>query len=258
MTPITSITVSEDNNKAYPYILTTPRGIVRAAKVFHCTGGFTGHLLPRLRGPIYPNRIHMSAATADAEFGNRRISWLWHVPVRYEAESRLVDMGLFWMQQNAKSGDLFFGGDRQKLDDFLTSDDSAVSAEAAENLRTLLPQRLFAKGFPDPATGQQKSALKPHHEWCGIISMTADKLAIVGPVPTNLSGRKVEGGEWVVSGCNGYGMGQFWSAGEAIARMALGEPKPAWLPDVYLSTEERLSGASMSKEAGLEAFFKNT
>jgi hypothetical protein len=38
--------------------------------------------------------------------------------------------------------------------------------------------------------------------------------------------------------------------------MALGEPKPQWLPDVYLSTEKRLADKeTMGAEAGLASFF---
>ena len=60
-TPVTSVKVSPEDS-AYPYLLTTPRGVIRAAKVFHCTNGFTGHLLPKLRGPIYPCRLTMSCS----------------------------------------------------------------------------------------------------------------------------------------------------------------------------------------------------
>jgi hypothetical protein len=38
--------------------------------------------------------------------------------------------------------------------------------------------------------------------------------------------------------------------------MALGEPKPEWLPDAYLSTEERLTDkVNMGKEAAIASFF---
>ena len=253
---MTSVAVSEDGLKsAYPYLLTTPRGIVRASKVFHCTSGFVGHLLPKLRGPVFPCRLTMSCDRPGPQFGNRAVSWLWHVPVSWDPETNLVEQGLYWMQQNAETGNLFYGGDTQKLDDYITSNDTSVSLDAAENLKTLLPQRIFAKGWTDPETGTTISSMNPWRTWCGILSMTADQVPIVGPVPARLSGRDVDSGEWVAVGFNGYGMGQCWSAGEAIARMALGEDKPAWLPDVYLSSEKRLTGATMSTEAALQSFF---
>lgn len=252
---MTSVKVSPEDS-AYPYLLTTPRGVIRAAKVFHCTNGFTGHLLPKLRGPIFPCRLTMSCSEPGPQFGNRPVAWLWHVPQAFDPETGLVEQGLYWMQQNAESGDLFYGGDKQKLDEMITSDDTSVSIDAARNLKTLLPQRIFAKGWSDPATDAALSSMDPHHTWCGILGMTADQVPVVGSVPVSLSGRDIEGGEWIAAGFNGYGMGQCWSAGEAIARMALGEPKPEWLPDIYLSTEQRLTGPPMTAEAALKSFFE--
>lgn len=252
---MTSVAISQEVDADYPYLLTTPRGVVRAAKVFHCTSGFAGHLLPKLRGPIFPCRLHMACDVPGPQFGRRAVSWLWHVPVTFDPKTRMVEQGLYWMQQNAQTGDLFYGGDTQKVDDFITSDDTAVSVDAATNLKTLLPHKIFAKGWTDSQTGNTIAAMEPRRTWCGILSMTADQVPIVGHVPTSLSGRNVEGGEWVAAGFNGYGMGQCWSSGEAIARMALGEEKPNWLPDVYLSTEKRLTGPTMTTEAALESFF---
>ncbi|KAE8157277.1 FAD dependent oxidoreductase-domain-containing protein [Aspergillus tamarii] len=236
-TPVISVTIDEADNE-YPYILTTPRGTVRAAKVFHCTSGFTGHLLPKLRGAIFPCRLSMTTQKPGPH-------------------TTLVEQGLYWMQQNAETGDLFVGGDLQRLDDFLFSDDSLISADSARNLTDLLLKRLFKEGWTNPITNTTMSSTTAlHRVWSGILSMTADQVPIVGSVPTSISGRNVEGGEWIAAGFNGYGMSQCWLCGEAIARMALGEPKPEWLPDVYLSAEKRLGDeASMGPEAALASFF---
>jgi glycine/D-amino acid oxidase-like deaminating enzyme len=161
------------------------------------------------------------------------------------------------MQQNAKTGDLFVGGDVQRLDDFLSSDDSVVSADSAANLTTLLPKKLFSKGWTNPITNSElSSAPALHRVWSGILSMTADQIPIVGSVPISVSGRSVDKGEWIAAGFNGYGMSNCWLSGEAIALMALGQPKPEWLPEAYLSTEERLTNeAVMGSEAALASFF---
>ncbi|KOC18364.1 hypothetical protein AFLA70_13g005951 [Aspergillus flavus AF70] len=254
-TPVISITIDEADTE-YPYILTTPRGTVRAAKVFHCTSGFTGHLLPKLRGAIFPCRLTMTTQKPGPQWGNRPNSWLFHTKQSYDPNTTLVEQGLYWMQQNAETGDLFVGGDLQRLDDFLSSDDSVISADSARNLTDLLPKRLFKEGWTNPITNTtMTSATALHRIWSGILSMTADQVPIVGSVPTSISGRNVEGGEWIAAGFNGYGMSQCWLCGEAIARMALGEQKPEWLPDVYLSTERRLGDVSMGSEAALASFF---
>jgi hypothetical protein len=69
--------------------------------------------------------------------------------------------------------------------------------------------------------------------WSGIIGNTPDYLPLVCKLPASITGRgNVDGGEWIAAGYNGYGMVQCWSCCEAIARMALGEATPDWLPDV--------------------------
>ncbi|KAJ5222290.1 FAD dependent oxidoreductase [Penicillium citrinum] len=257
-TPVTSITVSSDSDSdaSYSYTLTTPRGTVKAGKIFHCVNAFTGHLLPKLRGPLFPCRLTMSTQKPGPQWGNRANSWLFHTKQDYDPETTLVEQGLYWMQQNAETGDLFVGGDRQRLDDFLSSDDSVISADSAGNLTSLLPQRIFDKGWTNPLTNKTLSAgTSLNRIWSGIIGMTADQLPIVGSVPASFSDRNIEGGEWIAAGFNGYGMCQAWLSGEAIARMALGESKPEWLPDVYLSLEKRLSDNTMSADAALASFF---
>ncbi|KAH8696170.1 FAD dependent oxidoreductase [Talaromyces proteolyticus] len=255
-TAVTSITVFQDSNIEYPYVLATPRGTVRAAKVFHCVNGFTGHLLPKLRGPLFPTRLSMSTQKPGPQWENRPFSWLFHSKQSWDPNTTLVEQGLYWMQQNAETGDLFLGGDLQRLDDFIASDDSVISADSAGNLTTLLPKRIFNEGWTNPITNESLySSTALHRVWSGIIGMTADQVPIVGSVPTSVSGRNIDKGEWIAAGFNGYGMCQAWLSGQAIARMALGEPKPEWLPDVYLSTEKRLTDKAMGPDAALASFF---
>jgi glycine/D-amino acid oxidase-like deaminating enzyme len=175
----------------------------------------------------------------------------------YDESTTVTEQGLYWMQQNAETGDLFVGGDIQRLDDFLSSDDSVISADSTGNLTTLLPNKLFNEGWTNSITNNTLSAgTSLHRIWSGIIGMTADQLPIVGSVPTSVSERNIEGGEWVAAGFNGYGMCQAWLSGQAIATMALGGPKPEWLPDVYLSSERRLTDrVNMGQEAALASFF---
>ncbi|GFF89146.1 hypothetical protein IFM47457_08048 [Aspergillus lentulus] len=256
-TPVTSVAIAKDSDIAHPYVLTTPRGTVRAAKVFHCVNGFTGHLLPKLRGPLFPCRLSMSTQKPGPQWGNQPYSFLFRKKQSWDPSTTLVEQGLYWMQQNAKTSDLFVGGDLQRLDDFISSDDSVISADSAGNLTTLLPKKLFNEGWTNPITNDTlSSATALHRLWSGIIGVTADQLPIVGKVPTCVSDRNIDGGEWVAAGFNGYGMCQAWLSGQAIARMALGEPKPEWLPDAYLSTEKRLTDkVSMGKEAAVASFF---
>lgn len=156
------------------------------------------------------------------------------------------------MQQNAHTGDLFFGGNKAHIDEIINSDDDVLSGISTENVSTMLP-KLFDKRWNDRVTG----VLQPpnvHKVWSGIIGSTPDHLPLVGKLPATVTGRAgVDGGgEWIAAGYNGYGMVQCWSIGEAIANMALDEPMPEWLPGDYLVTEERLgSERRMGTEAAL-------
>lgn len=76
-TPVTAIAFQPDKDKYYPYIIETARGTVRAAQVVHCCNGWTGHLLPNLRGKIFPLRGTMSVQKAGTDLprqGSER-SW---------------------------------------------------------------------------------------------------------------------------------------------------------------------------------------
>lgn len=156
----------------------------------------------------------------------------------YDHESGVFESGMHYMQQNAKTGDLFFGGERQLLEEKITSDDTEVSDTAITNVSTVLP-KFFHKGWYNPSTGVEQSP-KIQRIWSGLAGATPDHLPLVGNVPISVTGRGIDGGEWIAAGYNGYGMAQAWSSGEAIARMALGEPMPEWLPELYLASEDRL------------------
>lgn len=200
----------------------------------------------------------MSTQKPGPQWENRSEAWLFHVGQTYDPKTTLVDQGLYWMQQNANTGDLFVGGDIQRLDDFISSDDSIVSADSIANLATLLPRRLFSEGWENPITQSElSSSVALHRIWSGILSVTPDQVPIVGSVPTSLSGRKLDGGEWLAAGFNGFGMSQCWLAGRAIAQMALNGAKPEWLPEAFLSTETRLADQQrMGPEAALHSFFE--
>ncbi|POR33086.1 hypothetical protein TPAR_06718 [Tolypocladium paradoxum] len=44
----------DDQKTEFPYSVTTPRGIIRADKMVHCTNGFAASLIPNLIGRLYP------------------------------------------------------------------------------------------------------------------------------------------------------------------------------------------------------------
>lgn len=250
-TPVTEITYDAVTNCTHPYVLHTPRGLVRASRIIHATNGHTGHLLPGLRGKIYPLRGTMSTQKAPLEFGRHGHERSWSVVSsgQFDATTGLLETGLYYGNQNPKTGDIFFGGEKANIKEVLVSDDSVVPAPCVENISTVLP-RFFTKGWKQGERPEVKMV------WSGIMGFTADRLPLVGSLPVKVTQRGEEHGEWIAAGFNGYGMPLCWSCGEAVAKMLLGQDVRHLLPRVFLATEERLQdGQRMATAKGLELLF---
>lgn len=252
-TPVTAIEYDFSADNAHPYVVITPRGNVRCAQIFHCANAFTGHLLPNLRGKVFPYRGTMSCQSPGSGFPNlgSKYLWLFYKTPIYDADCGTFDGKLFYMHQNAETGNVFCGGDKRQLDEIFTSDDGVMSSTAKDNLSLFVSKR-FESPWSQPGT----EGTEIHEQWSGIIGLTPDGFPLVGKVPQSISGRAAGDGEWIAAGFNGYGMSQCWSCGEAIGRTALGEPMPEWLPEICVMSESRLADERrMSSEAFLDAMF---
>ncbi|KAJ6437729.1 FAD dependent oxidoreductase [Purpureocillium lavendulum] len=253
-TPVTAVTHDPASSATHPYVLATPRGAVRAAKVVHATNGYTGHLLPALRGKIFPLRGTMSTQVAPAAFGRRghEVSWSMVSSGVFDSATDVLEVGLYYSNQNPDTGDIFIGGEKVKLDELLVSDDTEVRAPCRDNIVSVLP-RYHTRGWAD---GQAPEARKV---WSGIMGFTADRLPLVGRLPQGATRREGDE-EWIAAGFNGFGMPLCWSSGEAVARMMLGEGKGEdgeggvdFLPEAFLATKERLDDeARMATRTALE------
>lgn len=184
------------------------------------------------------------------------------------------------MTQNAHSGDLFVGGERQLLEnELLTSDDTQTSAISEATLRSVLG-RIYEKGGGGGEQEQEKVVVKSL--WSGIMGFTPDHVPWVGKLPESVAsphghylsaastspttittngtangsahGAPSEaGGEYIAAGFNGYGMPLCWGCGEAVAKMLLGQLDEIseWFPESFKITEQRLASPWTSTEAGI-------
>lgn len=245
-TPVTEVSYDE-SNKTHPYVLTTPRGVIRASKVIHATNGYSGHLTPGLRGKIYPLRGTMSTQKPTDAFGQhgRDITWSRVGGGTFDEATKVLDLGLYYSNQNPNSGDVFIGGEKARIDEILISDDSVIGVPCKENLTTKLA-KCFTSGWEDTSTHEVRKI------WSGIMGFTADRLPLVGSLPQSVTGRGQDGGEWIAAGFNGYGMPLCWSSGEAVAKMILGQDVSDFLPDAFVLTEERLQSENMSSTAAID------
>ncbi|KAJ9299752.1 hypothetical protein DTO271G3_2636 [Paecilomyces variotii] len=249
-TPVESIEVS--GLEEYPYEIRTSRGSILAQHVVHCTNGHAGHLLPGLRGPLFPLRGQMTVQSRPSSFpcvGDKR-SWLLHYAPGYE----------YITQSPSPSGDIYLGGgllqaltepgsEESNIDVGNVRDDQQNTAA----LRYL--EKTMQQGFRN---GKGSEILS---KWTGIMGYTVDGIPIVGKVPSRISGRKLESGrgaEWVGAGFCGHGMAYCWLSGKALAEMVLkGEENIGdWFPrEEFACSEERLQRISLEDAI---AFFLET
>lgn len=115
----------------HPYLLTTPGGTVRAIHVFHCSNAFAGHLLPCLRGGIFSTRPTTPRQEQGPLFPDgARLCWRFYNTLGYSQSPGIFTKGLHYMQQNARTGDIFVGGERPWLGKYISSDDRGMSDDS--------------------------------------------------------------------------------------------------------------------------------
>lgn len=217
---------------AVPYTVRTPRGPLRAGAVVHCTNGYSGHLLPRLRGCIHPFKGTMTVQDPGDSVPNRGISlsWGFHCPPSYDPQTKKHGHGLYYLGQSSKTGYFYFGGEEARIEESISADDSFVGGQEVTHLQNVLP-RFFGQN--------RNSPWRLVSFWSGIMGFSADELPLVDRLPSTITGRGGEN-EWIAAAFNGYGMANCLMSGEALALMMLGEDVSDWLPEAYGLSEKRL------------------
>ncbi|CAG7924799.1 unnamed protein product [Penicillium olsonii] len=231
-TPVESVEYTPSPAASNSYVLRTPRGLLRAGHVLHCTNGYSGHLLPKLRGLIHPFKGTMTVQDPGNSVPNRgaAFSWGFHCPPSCDPETKRVGYGLYYLGQSAKSGYFYFGGENARVDESVTADDSFVAEHSVDHLQSVLPKffgRTNTSNWPLVSS------------WSGIMGESPDGLPIIGRLSSRLTGRE-GGGEWIAAAFNGYGMANSLMSGEALALMVLGKDVSSWLPIAYGLGERRL------------------
>lgn len=171
----------------------TPRGVITAEKVVHCTNAFAGHLLPQLAPYVTPNRaqahlfVPPSGLSGDSMLGST-MSLRHSLHHFYSVMQRKAD-GLFVLGASRKSPNL----SSEAYQSMFTTDDTGfndeVVADAVGN---------FEKCFPLCKKERLRHGEGLQHSWTGIIGMTTDSVPFVG---------KLEAlpGQYVCAGFNGHG-----------------------------------------------------
>lgn len=227
-TAITELPASED----FKYEVSTARGAIKTKQIAYCTNGYTPHLIPNLRGKLFPCRGHMSVQRPGQLFpraGNER-SWsiVWGIE------------GLDYITQNGKTGELFYGGGLVRgkdsgLDSMGNSRDDEEDVFTKIHLAGALPVFFGEENWGKDS--EEGSRVKS--TWSGVMGFTGDGLPLVGKLPGSVTGRQGVG-EWFSGGYNGYGMPNAWGCGKTLARLILGRHVGEGFPESYLVTDERV------------------
>jgi glycine/D-amino acid oxidase-like deaminating enzyme len=232
-TPALSVAATGGGDGSACYIVNTPRGDIRATHVVYCTNGYTSHLLPSLRGKLFPLRGTMSAQDLGESLPNQGAHRSWStVGQSYvDADTDARSAGLYYLTQDPDSGFMMLGGEHDKPEIILTSDDRELNPTSAEKLVEFLPRHFEGAAWPEVK-----------NIWSGIMGFSKDGLPLLGNLPRSLTCRDGQK-EWIAAGFCGYGTGYCLSCGQAVAEMILGRDVSEWVPKPLMISEERYSGS---------------
>lgn len=225
--PATKVTRSDDGAS---WDVETPRGVVTAEAVVHCTNAFAGHLLPQLAPYVTPNRAQAHLFVPPASLSGDKMlastmSLRHSLHHFYSVMQRQAD-GLIVLGASRKSPNL----SREAFEGMFTTDDTRfndeVVADAVGN---------FEKCFPRCEQARLRHGEGLQHSWTGIIGMTTDSVPFVGALE-DLPG------QYVCSGFNGHGMARIFTCAPGLVKIMTGSPWAATgLPECFNVTQERLS-----------------
>jgi len=203
-----------------------------ARHVVHCTEGHVTHLLPQLRGILWPRRGQMTVQLPG--------DYLWQFEGEYSWAFHFCN-SFDYVTQNVRSKEIFIGGgevvpEEGNFERVGNASDEGQSTLAIAHLGGALPA-VFGEQLLNGKTPQIKAA------WSGVMCTSLDKLPIVGKLPSDAlldrpSGSP-EAAEWISAGYGGYGMVQAWLSGKAVAHSIVHGTKPDWLPEPYDITPAR-------------------
>lgn len=193
--PATSVTSSPSSTpESQLWDVATPRGVVTASHVVHCTNAFAPHLLPQLSSFVTPNRAQAHAFVPPSSLNGANV-------LKSTMSLRHSLKHFYSVAHRRPDGIIILGASRDNpniseaaLNSRLIPDDSAFNEEVEADVLYN-----WSKCFPDCEPARLKHGEGLLHTWTGIIAMTPDSVPYVGAVPGSP-------GQWICAGFNGHGM----------------------------------------------------
>ncbi|KAI9640929.1 hypothetical protein NHQ30_010770 [Ciborinia camelliae] len=255
----TNTAVSDIREGPGYFEVVTSRGTIKSKHVIHCTNAHIGHLVPGIKGYIFPIAGQMSAQAPGDKFKHQsHHSWIFN-----------YDHGFDYLTQlpvsSASDGEMMMGGGFAQTPGRGThetgiSHDSELNMYADIHLRGVLG----AVFGPENWGAVKGPAVKSM--WTGNMGFSSDGLPWVGRLPESLTGRKIttahttRGAEWAAAAFSGEGMVHAWQSGQALAEMILSHDHtegalvvPEWFPEAMVISEKRLETAKLRRHSQVES-----
>ncbi|KIX95855.1 uncharacterized protein Z520_08563 [Fonsecaea multimorphosa CBS 102226] len=230
-TPVTAISKSPGSDGRW--VLTTPRGEIRARKVILATNAYLSELLPEFSDNITPAR-GVACRIAVPEHGKMAPHLNNTYSIRYGPQE-------YDYLISRTDGSIVVGGAKQVVllnDSYWRNNiDDSQLIPGAEEYFTGYMQRMFH--------GWEDSQAKITDIWTGIMGYSSDLMPWVGEVPG-------KPGLFVNAGFTGHGMPRILGCSAALASLVRGEAKDlsqTGLPTPYWITRDRwMSKRNIARE----------
>ncbi|KAJ3768495.1 FAD dependent oxidoreductase [Lentinula raphanica] len=229
------------------WIITTPRGQIRANKVVFATNAYTATLLPEFLGNIVPGQGQCAAIVPTPSYSgkgmmDRTCCYSWGKD------------NFDYLVQRPKDGIIILGGGKASVphldavlgctNDSGHLDDGGKQAEITEYLKGAMNK--YFVGWQDSGSGQDEKNMHPDersqtrsgegflYDWTGIMGYTRDNIPFVG----NVEGKP---GAYIIAGHCGHGMARIVSCAKGLATLISGGSwSDTGLPESFQPTRDRM------------------
>lgn len=214
---------------AFRWDIHTPRGILNAQTIVHCTNAWAAFLLPQLSDFISPSssQVHTFIPTASLSSDNllnSTISRRYHAAHFFSINPRVTTDGTIIMGGTATMSD-----DEAKTIPRTTYDESLTSKVLENNARN---EFLRLSGTPTEKALRLGEGLE--HTWSGILGMTPDSVPLIGAI----DGLE---GQWICAAFNGHGMARMFTCAPGLVKLMTGHDwASTGLPECFRYTKERI------------------
>ncbi|KAH7014412.1 FAD dependent oxidoreductase [Microdochium trichocladiopsis] len=218
----------------------TPRGVVSADTIVHCTNAYAAHLLPGLVQLIRPRRAQGHSYVPPASLAGDKVLQS-TMSLRYGAKH-------YFSVNQLTDGTMIFGGQATRDDkdrDMPEYTQSRFTFDDATHNPYMMKNSV--KEFSTLANGglenecnvaETKSPMRPGegltHVWTGLVAETPDHLPYIGPI---------EGldGQWIAAGYNGHGMARVFTCIPGLVKLIMGSTwSETGLPECYAFGADRM------------------